>query len=318
MPVMKQLRIGSVNYDTVGEASVTQVQTSGTKIATVTIDGTATDLYAPEGGSGGSTVTVTQTLTSGTEIASVSVDGTSTTLYAPTPPTVPSASSTTPSMDGTAAVGTATTYARADHVHPTDTSRQAALVSGTNIKTVNGKSLVGSGNVSIAALPSVSNAQNGMVLMVVNGTWMAQPLPIATAEQYGIVMVDGTTITAAGGVISTVSSESYEIAIALTNPISGSDFRRCDIYYFDGNEAVSPPISTLDSPSGSTTVNFDAAQYQQLALGFDTNWGSSFTEDPVCTGDVTFAGYDARTGSIPIFNVAGSGSITIDSIDYGD
>lgn len=97
MPVMKQLRIGSVNYDTVGEASVTQVQTSGTKIATVTIDGTATDLYAPEGGGSG-----------------------------------PEPSSTTPAMDGTAAVGTATTYSRADHVHPTDTSRVAASVTNAN------------------------------------------------------------------------------------------------------------------------------------------------------------------------------------------
>lgn len=115
MPVMKQLRIGSATYDTVGEASVTQVQTSGTKIATVTIDGTATDLYAPEGGGSG-----------------------------------PEPSSTTPAMDGTAAVGTATTYARADHVHPTDTSRQATLVSGTNIKTVNGTSLLGSGDIAIS------------------------------------------------------------------------------------------------------------------------------------------------------------------------
>ena len=39
---------------------------------------------------------------------------------------VPAASSTTPAMDGTAAVGTGTTYARADHVHPVDTSRYAA------------------------------------------------------------------------------------------------------------------------------------------------------------------------------------------------
>ena len=36
---------------------------------------------------------------------------------------IPAASSTTPSMDGTAAIGTGTTWARADHVHPTDTSR---------------------------------------------------------------------------------------------------------------------------------------------------------------------------------------------------
>ena len=114
MPVMKQLRIGSETYDTVGEASVTQTLTSGTKIATVTIDGTATDLYAPEGGGGG-----------------------------------PEPSSTTPAMDGTAAVGTATTYARADHVHPTDTSRQETLVSGTNIKTINGESILGSGDLSV-------------------------------------------------------------------------------------------------------------------------------------------------------------------------
>jgi len=36
------------------------------------------------------------------------------------------ASTTTPKMDGTAAVGTSTDYARADHVHPTDTSRASA------------------------------------------------------------------------------------------------------------------------------------------------------------------------------------------------
>lgn len=51
MPVMKQLEVDDVVYTAVGEASVTQVVSTGTKIATVTIDGTATDLYAPSGGS---------------------------------------------------------------------------------------------------------------------------------------------------------------------------------------------------------------------------------------------------------------------------
>ena len=36
------------------------------------------------------------------------------------------ATTTTPSMDGTAAVGSETTFARGDHVHPTDTSRASA------------------------------------------------------------------------------------------------------------------------------------------------------------------------------------------------
>jgi hypothetical protein len=38
---------------------------------------------------------------------------------------IPAASSTAPAMDGAAAVGTGTTFARADHVHPTDTTRAA-------------------------------------------------------------------------------------------------------------------------------------------------------------------------------------------------
>lgn len=36
---------------------------------------------------------------------------------------IPSATSTTPIMDGTAAVGTETTFAKGDHVHPSDTSK---------------------------------------------------------------------------------------------------------------------------------------------------------------------------------------------------
>lgn len=41
--------------------------------------------------------------------------------------TVPAAASSgTPAMDGTASVGSSAQYARADHVHPTDTSRAAA------------------------------------------------------------------------------------------------------------------------------------------------------------------------------------------------
>lgn len=43
---------------------------------------------------------------------------------------VPVASSTTPAMDGTATIGSGTTWARSDHIHPTDTSR-AALASPT-------------------------------------------------------------------------------------------------------------------------------------------------------------------------------------------
>lgn len=54
----------------------------------------------------------------------------------------------TPLMDGTGAVGSSAKYAREDHVHPSDTAKQDALVSGTSIKTVNGQSILGSGNLA--------------------------------------------------------------------------------------------------------------------------------------------------------------------------
>lgn len=44
----------------------------------------------------------------------------------PTIPSVPSASTATPAMDGTASAGTSDSWSRGDHVHPTDTSRAAS------------------------------------------------------------------------------------------------------------------------------------------------------------------------------------------------
>ena len=68
-------------------------------------------------------VVVTPVQSSGTKIAVITVDNTSTDLYTPA---VPAPSTTSPSVDGTAAAGTSTSYARADHIHPTDTSRASA------------------------------------------------------------------------------------------------------------------------------------------------------------------------------------------------
>lgn len=80
-----------------------------------------------------------------------------------------------PLMDGAAAVGTSIKYAREDHVHPYDTSRQETLVSGINIKTVNGNSLLGSGDLTVSGLPSVTEDDNGKTLKVVAGGWDVMP-----------------------------------------------------------------------------------------------------------------------------------------------
>lgn len=59
----------------------------------------------------------------GTPTAPTAAVDTNTTQLATTAFVLAQASSTSPAMDGSAAVGTSTHFARADHVHPTDTSR---------------------------------------------------------------------------------------------------------------------------------------------------------------------------------------------------
>lgn len=61
-------------------------------------------------------------------------------------------------------------------------AKQAALVSGTNIKTVNGNSLLGNGNINV--VPAVSSSDNGKFLRVVNGAWSAAEIPNASGVNF--------------------------------------------------------------------------------------------------------------------------------------
>ena len=82
-------------------------------------------------------------------------------------------SSSTPFMDGAGSVGSANTVARGDHRHPSDTSRQEKLVSGENIKTINGQSVLGSGDILISGggtidadtLNGLLSGSNGIVIV---------------------------------------------------------------------------------------------------------------------------------------------------------
>lgn len=228
--------------------------------------------------------------------------------------TVPEPSSTTPAMDGTAAVGTATTYARADHVHPTDTSRQATLVSGTNIKTVNGNSLLGSGNLSIRQLPSVTSADNGKVLMVVNGNWQVTSLPLASNTVFGVVKTDGTSIVATDGVISTAGgSGAYEVTITLTNPVHPSKFSSCLVYQQESADLypeVREQLGTITSPTGSATFAVSMPYVKVIYDGMSATAGTA-----TCTGGVSLATVE---GAIEIYAVTGDGTIVSDGVDYDD
>jgi hypothetical protein len=95
------------------------------------------------------------------------------------PPAPPVGSNTPPSMDGVGAAGVGAAFARADHVHPSDTSLYPA-------SNPNGYQTAGQVSAAIGAAAYV--------------------LPTATTATLGGVKVDGSTITIAGGVISSVAS----------------------------------------------------------------------------------------------------------------
>ena len=76
-------------------------------------------------------------------------------------------------------------YLVGDIKEKTDAADQAKLVSGTNIKTINNESLLGSGNIAISGgLPSVTASDNGKFLRVVNGAWAAITVPDANGVSF--------------------------------------------------------------------------------------------------------------------------------------
>ena len=117
--------------------------------------------------------------------------------------------SATPLMDGTATAGSANAYARQDHVHPTDTSRQQTLVSGTNIKTVNGKTLLGNGNV--AAIPTGGAA--GKVLVKNSST----SYDVVWGDAGGALYFTNVTVTATTGDIVSLSNSAITANFVLAN-----------------------------------------------------------------------------------------------------
>ena len=99
--------------------------------------------------------------------------------------TSPSPSDTAPAMDNTASAGVSNLYSRSDHVHPKDTSKQDLLVSGTNIKTINNESVLGSGDISVQA-PLVS----GTNIKTINNESLLGSADISLQEP----LVSGTNI----------------------------------------------------------------------------------------------------------------------------
>lgn len=195
---------------------------------------------------------------------------------------IPSAATSTPLMDGTGAVGTSSKWAKEDHQHPTDTTRQATLVSGTNIKTVNNESLLGSGNITITEDEALTDAE------------------VEAAVDAAFPITD------------------YTVTVSLTNPYNTQYFGQVQIYEAmsnDAEELQGDLLGTIYAADGSVSVQVPIDAYG-IAVKTYGSWVGYSIHYAVktCTGDVTLVG-DGNWQSI--FSVDGDGTVTIDGIDWG-
>lgn len=211
-------------------------------------------------------------------------------------PTIPTASTTNPSMDGTASYGSGTSYARSNHVHPTDTSRQATLVSGTNIKTVNSTSLLGSGNISVQ--PTLVSGTN--IKTINNESVLGS----------GNITIDSDTALTDSEVEDAVDGalEWRSVTIAFTNTLHPEDFVLCYIYDVPNRDLLyDRQIGEITTPDGEVTVTIPETTY---GIWVDPQ-GVSGEGDPTID-----SGTDIVLVDHNMFAVNGDGTITYDHYDW--
>ena len=231
------------------------------------------------------------------------------------PITSPAPAVSNPLMDGTAAVGTSQNYAREDHVHPSDSSKQDTLVSGTNIKTINSESLLGSTDIALQE-PLVS----GTNIKTINSESLLGSTDIAVQ----IPLVSGTNI-------KTINSESLlgSTNIAVQVPlVSGSNIKTINSQDIlgSGDLTISTAL-TIDLlwSNADTTVSFaaqtisdiDISSYKFFIIVFNASTGAQYRShqsEIIMDKDVNYTLLDTAGGTFRTrkMTVNSTGSITFD------
>ena len=225
---------------------------------------------------------------------------TNTTQLATTAFVVGQASSTAPVIDGTATVGTSLKYARADHVHPTDTSR-APLASPTFTGTPAAPTATaGTNTTQIATTAFVTSAvptlaTDAQVLTGTATTAYIAPGPAgffkADPRLRQIGPCNGSSISGSGAVTS-ASGQTYSREMYLGSLAAG---RAGFSYGVPGTEA-----GMITSKANKNQINFSKKIWVagSCSAGI-TSSGTNYYGDANSTARVSFGGYSGyATGNM--------------------
>lgn len=181
----------------------------------------------------------------------------------------PVASSTTPVMDGAAAVGSGTTWARADHVHPTDTSRASVA----SVPVASSTTPVMDGTAAIGSLTTYAKADH------IHPSDTSR-VPLAGTTMTGVLNLVGVTNAslAAAGQVGEVISASITSAQSMTTATTmnvGSITLTAGDWDVDGQVVFTPSAAPTALAAGVNTTsatlpagNTATGSLQQLQLAF--------------------------------------------------
>lgn len=209
-------------------------------------------------------------------------------------PTIPGGSSTSPKMDGTATVGTETTWAHGDHIHPSDTNKQDKI-------TVSGI-LKGNGSGVVTAAIAGTDYQAPLIA----GTDYATPSQIPNVPSWAMAATKPTYTASEVGAIST-SAKGAANGVAPLNASSQIDPSYLPSYVDDVIEGYynSTDGKFYEESTYTTEISAEAGKiYIDLATDKSYRWGgSTYVQMP--TGSTVTVSQGLSSGTTV-------GTITID------
>lgn len=203
----------SINGTSVATSGVANIATEGTYNASSNKIATMSDITPA------TTLEVARYYSTGTKVATLTKDSEDFDIYVPTDSTIPSSSPSSTNLPTSSAVST--------FVNSKISTKQDTLTSGTNIKTVNNTSLLGSGNISVQpTLVSGTNIKTiNSTSLLGNGNITVQPTLVSGTN---IKTINNTSLLGSGN-INTLAPTS----LADTYQTSGHTYKDNDIVIYN-------------------------------------------------------------------------------------
>ncbi len=232
-------------------------------------------------------------------------------------PEIPAASSTTPAMDGAAAIGASANFARADHVHPVDTSRAPLASPAFTGDPTAPTQAAGDNSAKIATTGYIDRqlgANSGIATLDGSGKLASAQIPasIVGAVVYQGVWNAGTNTPELAGGVGT-RGYYYKVNVAGTTSIDGiSQWNVGDSIIFDGtawdkidgitNEVISVAglYGDIAGPALKSALAIEASDVSGLAAVATSGSYDDLSGKPSSFTPSTYAATHASGGSDPV------------------